>query len=445
MRGGVSSGRGGRGDRGARGELSSPRGAACSSARSRDRRVRGTPALAGCCALFALLASFGAHADGRICTSADVLLFGNQQVGTSATQTAIVSNCGDQPWSFTGVSVHPATAPAWQINSACATGQTLGPGQSCAIAVRFLPLSTGQVSGGVWLHNTTTTPDQLLTFYGRGFSPQAGSATLEFAPASAEFGPQPVGTQSAPLTIALRNHGPSALVPSALVINGPAAYDYVTEGDCAVGTAIPAGGACTIAFFFIPQATGVRSANFIVDAAQLATLAIMQIDGIGGAAAAPPADVVEFFHPPTNHYFLTASAAEGVAIDAGLVGQGWIRTGQSFHAWADASSAPPSALPVCRFFGTPNVGPASHFFTANPAECTAVKNNPGWIYEGIAFDALLPASGQCAPGSNAVIRFFFGGAGVSDSRHRYVVDPVELARMRAAGWLEEGPVFCSPP
>ncbi len=395
--------------------------------------------------LCGLVAASSALADGRICTSNDVLLFGNRPVGTAASQTATVTNCGDQPWSFTDVSVHAATASAYHVASTCASGQALGPGQACAISVTFAPLVPGQVSGGVWLHNTTTTPDQLLTFYGRGISAQSGTATLEFAPASANFAAQIVGTQSPPLTIELRNLGPSPLVPSALVLNGPAAYDYRTEGSCAVGNSVPPGGSCTLSFFFLPTMSGVRSANLVVDAPQLATLAIMWIDGVATDAAAPTVDVVEFFHPPTNHYFLTASAAEEAAIDAGLVGLGWVRTGQSFHAWADTQSAPTAALAVCRFFGTPGLGPSSHFFTANPAECAAVKMNPGWIYEGIAFNALLPVGGACAQGSAAVIRFFRGGASVSESRHRYVQDAVELARMRAAGWIEEGPVFCSPP
>jgi len=33
---------------------------------------------------------------------------------------------------------------------------------------------------------------------------------------------------------------------------------------------------------------------------------------------------------------------------------------------------------------------------------------------------------------------------VTLARHRYVVDPSEAARMRAANWIEEGPVFCAP-
>jgi hypothetical protein len=44
-----------------------------------------------------------------------------------------------------------------------------------------------------------------------------------------------------------------------------------------------------------------------------------------------------------------------------------------------------------------------------------------------------------------VVRFFWSGTDVALLRHRYVVDPAEAGRMRAAGWLEEGIVFCAPP
>jgi hypothetical protein len=34
---------------------------------------------------------------------------------------------------------------------------------------------------------------------------------------------------------------------------------------------------------------------------------------------------------------------------------------------------------------------------------------------------------------------------VSQSRHRYARDAAAIAAMRAAAWIEEGPVFCSAP
>jgi hypothetical protein len=392
---------------------------------------------------FLAVASYAA-AQGRFCATDDTFLFGNRPIGSSTTATATISNCGDQPWSFTDVSVYPATGPAFQVGGTCATGLALAPGAACYVTVTFAPLVPGQTSGAVWLRNTTSTPDQLLTFYGRGVDTQAGMASLSFAPSALSFAAQIVGTQSAGLTVQLVNQGPAPLTPSALVMTGPAAYDYTATGNCSVGTPIAAGKSCALTFFFQPVALGLRPANLVVDSPQLANLAILSISGIGIATAPADADVIEFFYPPLNTYFLTASPAEAAFIDAGGVGSGWVRTGFHFHAWT-ADNVASGAVPVCRFTGTPDLGPNSHFFTADDNECTVVKANPYWLYEGLAFRALTPSGGACAAGMAPVVRFFWPGTEVALLRHRYVVDPAEAARMRAAGWIEEGAVFCAPP
>src|SRR6202165_3646088 len=219
-----------------------------------------------------------AVAGGRICTSNDTFMFGNRSVGSSATAVATVTNCGDAPWSFSDVSVHPATGPAFQVSTTCTTGLTLAPGATCTVSVVFAPAAPGQTSGGLWLHNTTTTPDQLITFYGRGVDAQNGSASLAFVPASADFAAQAVGTQSMPLTVELHNLGPAALTLSALVLNGPEAHDFVVlNSTCQVGAAIAAGDSCHMSLYFRPLALGNRRANLVIDSPQLASLAIMQI------------------------------------------------------------------------------------------------------------------------------------------------------------------------
>ncbi|HEX5864131.1 MAG TPA: choice-of-anchor D domain-containing protein [Casimicrobiaceae bacterium] len=389
------------------------------------------------------IASYAA-AQGRFCASDDTLIFGNRTVGSSTSATATISNCGDQPWSFTDVSIDPATGAAYHIGRTCATGLALAPGASCTVTVTFAPTMPGQTSGAVWLRNTTNTPDQLLTFYGRGVDTQGGMATLSFAPSALSFGAQVVGTQSAGLTVQLVNQGPAPLTPSALVLTGPAAYDYSAIGDCNVGTPIAPAKSCTLTFFFQPAALGNRPANLVVDSPQLANLAILPIGGVGIAVTLPDADVIEFFYPPLNTFFLTASPAEAAFIDAGGVGAAWVRTGFHFRAWS-AENTTSGAAPACRFTGTPDLGPNSHFFTVDDNECMVVKANPYWMYEGIAFRALPPSGGSCAAGMTPVVRFLWSGTEVESLRHRYVVDAAEAARMRAAGWLEEGVVFCAPP
>jgi serine protease len=101
-------------------------------------------------------------------------------------------------------------------------------------------------------------------------------------------------------------------------------------------------------------------------------------------------------------------------------------------------------LPVCRFFGTPGVGPNSHFYTAYANECDAVRKDAHWVEEGVTFRAMLPQDGRCADGDDTVLRLWSAGTNVTQTRHRYVVDPSIAAAMKAAGWVLEGPVFCAP-
>jgi hypothetical protein len=309
--------------------------------------------------------------------------------------------------------------------------------------VTFAPTVPGQTSGGVWFDNTTSTPQQLLVFYGRGIDARAGTATLLFAPPALNFAPQFVGSRSPGMTVLLVNQGPAPLTPSALVFTGPAAYDFSAAGNCGVGSAIAPGNSCALTLTFAPGALGDRPANLVIDSPELANLAILPIDGTGISPTQADADVIEFFYPPLDTYFLTASAAEAAFIDGGGVGAGWVRTGFHFHAWTTGNAAADS-VPVCRFTGTPNIGPDSHFFTGDATECTLVHANRYWLYEGLAFRTLLPTAGQCVAGTISVVRFYRPGASIPQVRHRYVVDATAAEQMRVLGWIEEGPVFCAP-
>lgn len=395
-------------------------------------------------ALACLGAASGVLAQPRFCISNDTLLFGNLELGSSASATATITNCGDQPWSLTDVRIDPVTGAAFHVSGSCAAGVTLAPSATCTVTVSFAPTSAGQTSGGVWLDNTTSTPRQLLVFYGRGVDARAGTAAMSFAPAALVFAPQIVGSQSAGMTVSLVNQGPAALTPTALVFTGPAAYDYSAVGNCYIGSLIEPDKPCSLTIFFRPADLGDRPANLVVDSPQLANLAILPLDGTGGMLPAADADVIEFFYPPLDTYFLTASGAEAAFIDSGGVGAGWVRTGVHFPAWTTGNAAP-GTVPVCRFTGAPNVGPDSHFFTANAMECALIQASRYWLYEGFAFRSLLPTNGACVAGTVSVIRFYRPGGDITQVRHRYVVDAAAAQQMRAMGWIEEGPVFCVPP
>jgi hypothetical protein len=99
-------------------------------------------------AIVACAALGDARAAGLMCIGNDVVQFGNKLVGSYNTAHLTVSNCGAQAWSFTGVGLHPATGPAFDVDSTCTTGLTLAPGAHCTVDVIFAPLETGQTSGG---------------------------------------------------------------------------------------------------------------------------------------------------------------------------------------------------------------------------------------------------------------------------------------------------------
>src|SRR3954462_11757403 len=123
-----------------------------------------------------------------------------------------------------------------------------------------------------------------------------------------------------------------------------------------------------------------RAVNPVKASGALALVALAAV----AQAAEPTGTAVEYYNTFLRHYFLTASPADMALIDAGSEGPGWQRTGGQFGVFRSPGEAP-GLSPVCRFYGTPGIGPNSHFFTADPGECAVVKRDPGWTFEGIAF------------------------------------------------------------
>ena len=159
-------------------------------------------------------------------------------------------------------------------------------------------------------------------------------------------------------------------------------------------------------------------------------------------ALEPTAQAIEYYNASLNHYFITAFPEEAAMLDAGVIVKGWVRTGVTFNAWRDPADDP-AAAPVCRFFGTPGVGPNSHFYTADAAECATVKANPDWTYEAVAFYIEVPQNGACPANTEAVYRSFYPGADVSQSNHRFLPDLTMHQKMAGSSILE-GVVMCAP-
>lgn len=165
-----------------------------------------------------------------------------------------------------------------------------------------------------------------------------------------------------------------------------------------------------------------------------------------GGAAQQKGVAVEFYNTLLNHYFMTADAAEVAGIDAGSAGPGWVRTNATFNAWPTAADAPYNASQVYRFYGTPKIGPNSHFYTISSAEFANVLHDRGWTYEyGNWFWVIAPtAPGQCPVNTTLVYRAYNDRFAFNDSNHRYTASLAVLQSMVSQGWIAEGVVMCMP-
>ncbi|MBK7473332.1 MAG: hypothetical protein IPI73_24565 [Betaproteobacteria bacterium] len=183
-----------------------------------------------------------------------------------------------------------------------------------------------------------------------------------------------------------------------------------------------------------------------VQGGQLARIAVAQ---------STPSDtiVTEFYNSILNHYFVTANLAEAASIDSGGSGPGWSRTGETWKAWVGGPI--PGAAEVCRFYGSIDINPAtgmrwgpnSHFYTAEPAECAAVKLDPGWTFEFAGkFWMIRPTASNaagCPAWTQAVWRVYNGRFAFNDSNHRYMTNVALYNQMLGMGWSGEGVVLCA--
>jgi hypothetical protein len=93
------------------------------------------------------------------------------------------------------------------------------------------------------------------------------SFALDLSPATLTFGPQNVGTASAPQTVTVTNTGTASLTISSALVGGTNSGDFATNADTCTGatlTPTPSStSTCTINVTFTPSATGSFSASLI--------------------------------------------------------------------------------------------------------------------------------------------------------------------------------------
>ena len=388
----------------------------------------------------ALSGNGGAAPAANLQASPPVLSFGNITVGqTSAAIAVTVSNSGGAAAS--SVTLNNSNAAEFLvIGNTC--GTTINAGASCALNVAYAPSATGTDNATLTL-NYGGGGALSISVSGTGVNgtpPPIGQLSL---PGTVTMTNQNVGTVSAPRAVTVTNVGNAAVAVTAITSSNAAEFP-VSGSTC---TTVNAGASCTFNITFQPSAAGARTATITFASNGAGNPQTIAVTGTGASVAGPPtATAVEYYHAVFDHYFMTAIADEITKLDNGTF-VGWVRTGKSFKI---NTSTAAGLNPVCRFFSTAFAPKSSHFYTPLPAECTAVKANPNWMFEAEVFFIAVPAiDGTCAAGTIPVYRVYNNGQGAAPN-HRYTTDLAVRSAMLAFGWVPEGygpigVIMCAPP
>jgi hypothetical protein len=238
------------------------------------------------------------------------------------------------------------------------------------------------------------------------------------------------------------------------------AASYQATGNCSED--LNPGDSCTLSIVFQPVTTGVLLASLNVDFnAQLTGVSSRPLTAafLVGAGTPLPASyapgtvpVVEYYALGLDHYFYTVTPEEMTVLDAGII-PGWKRTGSFFWAYPSDGSAPTGTQAVCRFYGRPEAGLNSHFYSVSADECRAVaqKYPLAWILESPDyFRTYLPFNNGACPNapSQWVYRLYNNRP---DANHRLTTSYLIQQFMQYyRGWIPEGYgiysiAMCLPP
>ncbi|MDQ2963201.1 MAG: choice-of-anchor D domain-containing protein [Pseudomonadota bacterium] len=329
------------------------------------------------------------------------------------------------------------------------------------------------------LHNRHRTPAHLLLtaavlFAAIGSAIANGSVTqmavtqIGTSVEELDFGMLPNGASSSPQILTLTNTSNVTLYEFSWRIDGTtcATFDvtpplclqeaasYKATGICPED--LGPGGSCTLAIVFQPVVTGALLARLNVAFTGSTPMAPSALLVGAGTPITPYTPgtilVVEYYSAGLNHYFLTVTPEEMTILDAGII-SGWKRTGLFFWAYPADGSAPLGTQPVCRFYGRPEAGLDSHFYSVSVDECQAVARNwpLAWILESPDyFRAYLPRSDGACPNapSQRVYRLYNNRP---DANHRFTTSyDIQTFMQHSLDWTPEGYglysiAMCVPP
>ena len=187
----------------------------------------------------------------------NVLTFGATAVKGYSERQLKITNCGTQPLSVSSVTAGAAMFTVPISENTCT--QTLSPGQSCSLYVRYTPTTVETNTSTLALVSNASETTQTMSLTGNGVL----APVLQVSPLTLAFAPQVSGTTAATQTLTITNVG--GAMANDLTFQGLNAAGFLGTTTC--GTNLAAGASCTVVVGFAPQAPGIfNEPVFIYDA-----------------------------------------------------------------------------------------------------------------------------------------------------------------------------------
>ncbi len=195
----------------------------------------------------------GVGVSATLALTPSALNFGQQQIGTTATQSVLVTNTGAGPVTLTGFVFGGGSNAAFTFTgTTCASGVTLAAGASCVVGINFLPTVLAPVTGSVVITSNAGGSPTTIQLSGSGSAQP--TPVVGLAPASLDFGYVQVGSSSVARTVTITNNGDAALAITGATITG--STDFTKFADTCTLLTINPGQSCTVSVVFKPTVTG---------------------------------------------------------------------------------------------------------------------------------------------------------------------------------------------
>ena len=190
------------------------------------------------------------------------LAFPNTEDGASSTATIQVTNNGNAPGQIASIAV---LGSGFQLANLPFLPATLGVQSTLSFQVIFAPTQAGAATGQLQIGADTfnLTGNALGAAFAFSFTTAGNTVTLPSTGGTVVFSPTPIGTSSSS-TFSISNQGTTPGVINSIGISG-AAGTFIIPNPPALPLTLAAGASVTFAINFDPSASGVATANLIID------------------------------------------------------------------------------------------------------------------------------------------------------------------------------------